>query len=388
MGPEDEMMEPGMEPGMGMGGGRDGGGAAGLQWTEEEPPEELTMTYDEYISRTGNVPTVPDDLTQDEDGNPKQETFNTWSQLQRVYGEARAVEEVPAGRVGGPIEKQMRGEIAYGMKLFRELARLYEMSKNGFSCKVGHPISVYGTNLPEEIPTQVPVILQVKPWFQKSFGTKCYNALKKYDRPETRMGGEGPQINAMPIVTYQHGYWRPIHLQLGVYTAPIAVSFWNDLWSRNRIRLTIFNKLGEEIYSEEQPANQGASILYSIANPPELRYQPRYRMLLPTDDLAFNGGRLNLNGTKGWMVMFDISSMPRHVSRQMDTAKAEFIIQDDVEAQVQERSQFIEDVINEAFRGGGAGPEAGPEDMPGEEDMMEPPEDEMMPPEEEMPPPA
>ncbi len=393
MGPEGEMMEPGMGPEMGMpgrGGGRGAGGAAGLQWTEEEPPEELTMTYDEYIADTGNAPNVPDEMTVDEDGNPKEETFNTWTQLQRVYGEAAAVDEVPAGRVGGPLEKQMRGEIAYGMKLVREMARLYELSENAFSCRVGHPVSASGQNGPGQFPTHVPVILQVKPSFQKSFGTKCYNALKKYDRPELSIGSPmGGLLNNFTIHTYRKGYWRPIQLQLGLGASMI----WGSLWSENSVRLTIKNKLGDEIYSQEQSANQGADILASIVHPPALFHNPRYRMLLPTEDLAFNGGRLNLNGTEGWLFMFDIGSMPPHVYRQMDTAKAEFIIEEDVEAQVQEVSSQIEDMIDEMFSGGeargGAGPEAGPEGgpMPGEEDMMMPPEDEIPPEEEMMPPP-
>jgi hypothetical protein len=273
----------------------------------------------------------------------------------------------------------MEGEIAYSMALIREMAGLYDDAEHGFTCKVGYPVSSTGRNGPGQFPSQVPVLLQVRPGFQKTFGSKCYNRLKKYDRPELSIGNPiSGLVNSFTVHTYKQGHWRPLQLQLG----PGASAIWGMLWSENSIRLTIYNKLDEEIYSEEQSANQGPSILSSIVSPPTLHYQPEHRLILPTEDLAFNGGRLHLNGTRGWLFMFDIRSMPPEAYRQMHRAEAEFIIEEDTEQAIDEAATEIENLVRQMFGGGqqtgaGAGPEG--EAMP-EDDMMMPPEEDMPPP--------
>jgi hypothetical protein len=90
------------------------------------------------------------------------------------------------------------------------------------------------------------------------------------------------------------------------------------------VRLSIKNRAGDEIYSAEQPAGQSQDILSAILNPPEFYYNPKWRLLIPPEDVKFQGGRLNLNGTRCWTYMFSFS-LPANVAAQMHSASAELL---------------------------------------------------------------
>jgi hypothetical protein len=321
-----EMMDepPGMDM-MDMGPGPGGGGGAGgLDWSEIAPPDERAITYNEFIARTGMPPNMPSAFTQEEDGTPKSATFNSWMQLQRVYAGAPA-----PGKVGVRLTREATEWAAYTVRVAKALAELYSQGLNGFTFKVSQPI-MGGVSVDSSVsqtaevgPINVMVVMQVKPSLQRSYGQTVYDRMRKYDClgiANTSDTGLQNTSTAFHVHTYKGGLWRPSEINL----SPIAAPVWTALWSQNRVRLTIKNRAGQVIYTDEQSAGQDANILSAILNPPEFYYSPKWRLLIPPDDLKFQGGRLNLNGARCWTYMFSFT-LSANVAAQMHSASAELI---------------------------------------------------------------
>ncbi len=328
---------PGMEPGMPMGpGGPSAPGAGaegGLEWTTEEAPEETTMSYDDFIAKTGQPATIPDAFTVDEEGEPAMYTFNSWMQLQRVYTGrvTAAVEEVEPGRVGSRLVREAEQMAAYKLGVDKELTSLYIEGLNGFSFKVSYPLMGGMTTNPEgnqvtDIgPINVLVVMQVRPRFQRTYGQKVYDRLKKYDcLGRGTMSGNSLQVSSSPftIHTFKAGFFRPRKLNL----SPEAAGKWATHWALNSVILMIRDREGKVIYWPPAlpagvPAGQGPDILGAILNPPEFYYSPKWRLLIPPEDLKWQGGRINFNGIKGWTYPFSFS-LPAHIAKQMHSASA------------------------------------------------------------------
>jgi hypothetical protein len=327
--PDITMDMPGEMPGMGMGmGGSAAGGA--LEWSTVEPPEEKSITYQEFVARTGLPPNVPSAFTRDEDGTPRTATHNSWMQLQRVYAAGMmAAEGIEPGRVGSRLTREATEWAAYTVRVAKELAELYAQGLDGFTFKVSHPImggmtiNPSATQVTEVGPMNVMVVMQVKPSLQRAYGQKVYDRMRKYDclgRANTSNAGVHNTSTPFHVHTHKGGLWRPNKLNL----SPVAAPVWGALWSQNRVRLSIKNRVGDEIYSAEQPAGQSQDILSAILNPPEFYYNPKWRLLIPPEDVKFQGGRLNLNGTRCWTYMFSFN-LPANVAAQMHSASAELL---------------------------------------------------------------
>lgn len=378
MGPD--MMGP---PGPGGMGGPSAAAEGGLEWADrEDPPEELAMTYDDFIAQTGLEPNIPERFTVDAEGEPIAETYNSWMQLQRVYvgGKEVRLEEIEPGRVGAQLTREAREWAAYDYHVGYEFGKLYSEGLDGFTFKVGYPvmtgINVGGLEVSKIGPGSVSVlvVMQVRPSLQRTYGQKVYDRMKKYDcLGYGSAAGGSLAVTSMPfsIHTFKGGYWRPRKLNL----PPVAAPIWGVLWSQNIVRLSVKNRNGDVIHTEEQSAGQGPDILSRILNPPELYYNPKWRLLIPPDDLKFQGGRFNLNGTKGWAYLFTFS-LPPAEAIQMHSASAELI---GLEEQVIE--EMAQGEMPTAAPAGGAGMPGGPEgEMMGPDMGMPPPDMDMPPP--------
>jgi len=363
-------------PGGPPGGAPGAGGGGGLEWSaDDSAPEEKQMTYQEFAARSGLPATVPNGYTM-KDGEPLKATFNSWMQLQRVYatGAGVAVAEVEPGRVGSRLTREANQWAAYTLAVVKELGKLYGEGLNGFAFKVSYPVmggvtvNSGATQVTDIGPMNILVIMQVRPSLQRGYGQKVYDRLKRYDclgRGSTADGSLQTTSSPFTIHTSRGGHFRPNKLNL----TPVAGAVWGLLWSRNIVRLSIKNRAGDEIFSAEQPAGQGPGILASILDPPQMYYNPKWRLLLPPEDLKFQGGRLNLNGTKGWSYLFTLN-LPSNVAAQMHSASAELIGLEDPIAEAR-ASAAGSMSINIGATGVGAGTPggagAGPEGMPGPE---------------------
>jgi hypothetical protein len=376
--PEMDMPEDMMD--MPMGGSAGAGGA--MEWSTVEAPEEKSITYREFAARTGVPVSVPSAFTEREDGTSKTATFNSWMQLQRVYGGyasgARAADDMEPGRVGGRLTREATEWAGYTVSVAKELAELYTQGLNGFTFKVSHPImggmtiNDLATQVTDVGPMNVMVVMQVKPSLQRSYGQKVYDRMRKYDcLGFANASGTGMHTTSLPfhVHTYKSGLWRPNKINL----SPVAAPVWGTLWAQNRVRLSIKNRAGDEIYSAEQSAGQNQDILSAILNPPEFYYNPKWRLLIPPEDVKFQGGRLNLNGTRCWTYMFSFS-LPANVAAQMHSASAELLGVIDPVAEARRLASGAQNIgIGAAgvTTGGGPGMDefdemAGPpEDMPG-----------------------
>lgn len=359
--------DPGMDPAMmgpegGMGGPPAGGGGAGLEWSTTPSPEDKSMTYQDYCNRTGASPTVPKQFTADENGEDILATKNSWSQLQRVYAGGPvgvATAEVEPGRVGKRLADSAVRHSAYDFQVGMALGKLYAEASNGFTFKVGYPTTNgnyradgFSTSQIGPSAMSILVIMQVRPGFQKSYGQKVYDRLKKFDcLGYGRSEGGGITTTSSPFVvhTYKKGYYQPHRISLPTLAAPV----WSLLWATNEVELNIKNRAGDVIYTARQPAGQGPSILVDILNPPQLYHNPKWKLLIPPEDLRFDGGRLNLNGTRGWSYTFTVD-LPPNTAMQMHSASARLVTL---------AEQALEARIREAAGGGrpaaGAG-QAGP----------------------------
>ncbi len=326
--PGGEEMPPGMEgmpggpgmPGMpGMTGMAGGGGAGGLQWTEQEMPEELVKTYDEFLAQTGTPGAmIPENFLEDDQGVPRKATENAWRQLQRVYA---------AREIGGPAEGGVAGKPGYGLatRIQRELAvkeaevadvqYVYEKGLDNFSFEIGFPQYEHSAIRPgtSTIPVRIGVIMKVKPNVAQRYPSLIYRKLKKYD-----FYGTDRQI--FRIHDYEGGIWNPKEIYL--YNG--AVSEWNSLWGQNSVRLTLYDSTGDTIASATQSAGHTGGICAKLLYPDELNYAPMNEMIIAPQDKSFEGGNLNLPGKKGWYYSFSFS-VPLGELSGLDRAEAVLI---------------------------------------------------------------
>ncbi len=309
----DMMAEPGLMGGFGMGGGR---GGAALQWTEQPMEEELQMTYDEFLAETGQPPAlIPDMFLYDEDDQPKKYTKTQWQQLYRIYAGRREVAGVGAGRPGYGLATRINREMAVKQKELEAIRHLYNVGLESFTFEIGYPQVSHADIQPgaTSVPIQVGVIMKVKPGVAQRYPSLVYRKLAPFDNY-----GEDRQL--FRIVDYEGGMWNPKEIWLWNG----AVSEWNNLWSSNSIRLTLYDANGRRIVTGTQPAGLNGGICAKMVYPDELNYAPLHETIIPPRDHSFEGGHLNLDYQKGWYYNFSFT-IPLAQLASLDRAEAVLI---------------------------------------------------------------
>jgi hypothetical protein len=308
----------------GMMGGAGGGGAAGggLTWSSADMPKELVMSYDEFIVKTA-MPraALPDVYMKDDKGQPTQRTLNEWVQLQRVY-ELRGNEGEAKLRLGNPgnaLATAATREIGVKLKEMDAMSELTKGIEKNFYFEVGYPqlehVNVAATpTLDTPVSMNIDVVMRVRPGFQKSFGDRVYNALKKFDNP-----GEGRQ--KFEIITYGGGFYHPLDLTLSAE----AIGVWNAFWASNQVKFTLLGTDKRPLADATTAAGLSAGILAKLVHLDELMYQPKYDLLIPPKDFKFHGGRLNLNYSKGWHYLFHVT-VPLGRLATVDSAQVQLIL--------------------------------------------------------------
>jgi len=309
-----EMMGEGME-----GVGRAPAGGP-LEWSEQEMPEELTMTYDQFLADTGQPRALlPDLYLFDENDVPRKYTKNQWAQLQRVYATRReVVVGVPEARVGRPgvlLAERIANEMAAKENERRVMRELYEQGLSNFWFEIGYPQMRSQDITPgaTAIPIEVGVIMHVKPSVAKRYPSLVYRRLKKFDN-------YGDDRVVFRIADYDGGVWNPKVLRLWNG----SVSEWEGLWPQNVVRLTLYDVDGGRIVSGQQAAGLGGDICSKLLYPDELNYAPMHETIIPPRDYTFEGGKLNLDYKKGWYYNFSFT-VPLAQLAGLDRAEAVLI---------------------------------------------------------------
>lgn len=324
----------------GPGGAPAGGGGSTFSWTDTKMPDDLVMNYGEFLAAEGQAPVpIPEFYLLEDDGTPKKYTRNEWYGLTRIYADhPLGTDRLPIGTPGGDLWNQVYVEAAVKHNEVNAIWNVWAASVDAFTFQVGYPrigpqLLQYdwtrkamrnpdGTirwgrweaTLPDRFQILVPVVMRVKEDVRQSFGRRFYNAMKPFDN----MGdGRSP----FKFMTFEGGYFRPVTF----YLADEAIRVWEDLWNRLRVQLRLFDTKNEQIAFAEQPSGINPAVFTQLVHPPVIRYQPRYRLLLPGEDDKFKGGRLNLEGTEGWYFEFNFT-LTRDQLKTLNNASARLTI--------------------------------------------------------------
>ncbi len=305
-------------PGMGMPGpgGRMGAGAQGLTWTENEMPEDLQMTYPEFLRKEGLMPVpIPKDLLRDEEDKPKQKSRTHWRQLHNLYKEARPPEEARAaiGSHGRRLLREIQTQLAVERKESQAINDLYQSALGGFWFEIGYPTYTPSAVTSDNVSISIDVVMHVKESLQRSYGKTIHNRLKKFDNL-------GEHRTAFSFITYAGGYWHPHTLQL----SPAAVAEWGSLWSQNEVRLRLLDGTGRAVASQTQPAGHSSNTPTQIVYPPEVRLTPEHGYLSAAQQTNFSGGKFQADYTKGWRYTFQLPLSLQQLAR-LDKAEAQLI---------------------------------------------------------------
>lgn len=337
-----DMGMPGMDmPGMDMPGvGVTTAAGHQYQWTEVEMPDELLMTYGEFLAQEGQAPVpLPEVYLIENDGTPKRLTRNGWYQLARVYTDRPVViETAMVGTPGGRLWNEVYLEAAVKHNELNALWDRWVDALSNFTFQVGYPrigpqLLTYdwqrkgirnpdGTvrwrrweaTLPESFTITIPVVMSVKPGCQRNYGRKFYNAMRKFDN-------KGHGRSPFMFMTYDGGHYQPHTF----YLADETIQAWNALWQGVNVQLRLFNPRREEIVRAAQPSGLTPALFTQMVHPPTIYYEPRYRLLMPREDDTFHGGRLNLDGREGWYYEFEFT-LNREQLRALDDARARLVV--------------------------------------------------------------
>lgn len=372
-GPGGGMMGPG---GGGMGGGGSQQSGTAFSWTETDMPDELRMTYGEFLAQEGEAPVpLPEVYLIDDSGAPKRYSRNQWYSLARVYADNPVKSTaLPTGRPGGQLWQTIFDEAAVKHNEINAVWKAWSQSLGGFWFEVGYP-RLQGPNLlvdwsrrslirpdgtvawkrweaelanADSFQITVPVIMHIKPSAAQAVGKRFYQAMKPFDNP-----GDGrPGVR---FVTYEHGQLQPHTMHL----ATESLSAWTQLWDQMEVQLQLFDTRRNEITRASRSAGiSGNSVFTTLLNPPTLFYEPRYKFLLPREDDRFRGGRLNLDGKQGWYFEFQFT-LTREQLKSLNNAKARIVVQNGPP----ERLRYL--TTGSAGGGAAAGGAGGPGGMMG-----------------------
>lgn len=321
---EPGMEPPGMDPGMmGMEPGMEGMGAAAgggaLEWSQQPMPDELTMTYDEFVAKSGYQRAAMPEvfLTDEETGEPRKYTQNQWAQLQRVYAGRREGEAAApvAGTPGYQLSVRLNREMGVKQKELDAINWLYQVGLDSFSFEIGYPQVQHANVRPgaASIPVEVGVIMKVKPGIDQRYPSLVYKKLKPFDN-------YGLDREVFRIVDYEGGMWNPKEVSLWNG----AVAEWNRLWSANVVQLTLYDVEGRRLVTGTQPAGHTGGICAKLVYPDDLNYAPMHETIIPPRDHSFEGGHLNLDYKKGWYYNFSFT-IPMAQLASLDRAEAVLI---------------------------------------------------------------
>lgn len=293
----------------------------GLQWTEIPMPEELRMSYDQFLAQTGlQRAFIPDFFLFDADDQPREYTEDQWMQLHRIYAvrddvDPAVVAAPTAGRPGFGLATRITRELAVKEGELEDIRFVYEKGLDSFSFRIGYPQVEHGDIRPgiTSVPVRIGVIKQVKPGVDQRYPTLVYRKMRKYDHYNR-------DRELFHIVDYEGGMWNPKKIWL----FQGAVSEWHSLWGQNMIQLTLFDTAGNVLATGVQGAGHDGGILAKIVHPDTLNYAPAHETIIPPQDHAFRGGALNLPYTKGWYYSFSFN-IPLNTLATLDRAEAVLI---------------------------------------------------------------
>jgi len=324
-------MGPGMMgPDMGMGMGMPGMGAGGgqpLEWSESEMPEELTMTYDQFVSETGvKRAGIPSVYLKDDEGKDIKRTRNSWWQLHRIYAAELAVAaERLKGTPGGSLEAEVLKEYAAKDNEVAMIQRVYKSCQDLFSFEMSAPVPNGGDGAHRNGSFGCAVVVRVKQ-------SNVRRLLKTIEQEFSRFSHYGMRPGqgrrAYKLVTYDRGVWRPKFYWL----SDEALNEWDRLWRSHQLRVRAYGTDGEVV--AEATMNLG----HSGATPGELLYPPdiktgmlaQEQWLLDVQRLGarrgFDGGPgINWKDPRGWIYAWSVSGATADLSR-VDAAEAAFVV--------------------------------------------------------------
>jgi hypothetical protein len=317
-----------------------GGGGPTFSWTETKMPDDLVMNYGEFLVQEGQAPVpIPEFYLLEDDGTPKKLTRNEWYGLARIYADhPLGTDRLPIGTPGGDLWNQVYLEAAVKHNEVNAIWNVWAASVDAFTFQTGYPrigpqmlqydwtrkamrnpdgTIRYGrweATLPDRFQIVVPVIMRVKEDVRQGFGRRFFTAMKRFDN----MGdGRSP----FKFMTFEGGHFQPTTF----YLADEAIRMWEDLWTRLRVQLRLFDTESKQIAFAEQGSGISPSIFTQLVHPPVIRYQPRYRLLMPGEDDKFKGGRLNLEGTEGWYFEYSFT-LTRDQLKSLNNAEARLTI--------------------------------------------------------------
>ncbi len=296
---------PGMmgRPGMGM-------GAAGLQWTENEMPKDLLMTYAKFLGQTGLMPVpIPKAFLRDEEGTPQKYTRTGWQQLYNLY--EVAVEDI--GSPGGRLSREINTQLAVQDNEVEAIEELYRAALDDFWFEISYPTYMPSQVSQDAVTISIDVIMHVKESAQRRYGQLIYDRLKSFDNP-------GQHRTSFSFITYQGGYWHPYTFQL----SPEAVSRWASLWSQNQVRLQLLDSVGDVLSSQVQSAGHSSDTPTQMVYPPEIRNTPEHGYLSAAQRTNFSGGTFRADYAEGWRYTFQFTLGRRQLAR-LDKAEAQLI---------------------------------------------------------------
>jgi hypothetical protein len=317
-----EGMDMGMPPEMmggpemmGEMGGMGGmGGAAGGQpmtYEEQEPPEHLRMTYDQFLAQEG-LPRVaiPEAITVDEDGKPVELSANEWHQNYRIYREGVAL-EVERGKPGGGLADKARAELEHIEREHEAMRELYQYAcEHCFSAQISAPfLGPVRASSPDSVDIRVNVIVSSS----KDFPARMERRLTPLSRPgwpirDTSspgglLGAAGGR-ERFDFITRGGGYFKPVKL----YLDGEAIGLWNQLWSETQIRVSLLDT-GEKVIDDRtlDPGLDGASITQQMVFP---AYAFPHRTVHRMPDISphgtklpmFKGAAKDMYTLKGWLI--------------------------------------------------------------------------------------
>ena len=304
-------------PGGGAPGGGGGGGGGGLSYSETHADALLEKTYPEYLAGRPPVP-IPQALLVDDKGQPMKRTDSAWNEYEMLYAKTAETAEVKAasapGRVGKVLTQQMQLQLAVIKKENVAMIRAMGAAAGAFTFEVGYPQYDSTAVTPAGTTVRVGVIMRVKKSLSQNYGSTIYRLLKPYDN-------YGPGRVPFTFVTYQGGYYRPQSLMLH----PTSVAVWNALWATPTVALVLKDVKGGVIVAANQSAGFNLNAPTLIAYPPEIRRTPAFAYLMPEADRLFNGGKMNLDYTRGWYYEFAFSLNMEDLAR-LDHAAAGIVM--------------------------------------------------------------
>ncbi|MCD6352311.1 MAG: hypothetical protein J7M26_09355, partial [Armatimonadetes bacterium] len=318
----------------GAGGG--GGGGAGLQWSETPMPEELTMTYDDFVRETGvKRASIPQVYLKDDEGNEIKRTRNEWWELHRIYAAALEVSAVQ-GSPGGKIEAAIRREYAAKENEVEMIRRVYESCRDLFSFEMSAPVPAGGDSAHASGSFRCLIAMRVK---TKNL-RRLLKTMEREFAPYSHYGyvpGQGRQ--AFRFVTYEHGVWKPKYFWL----SNEALDEWDRLWGANTLRVRAYGTDGTVLAESTLNLGHSGTTPFDLLYPPDLKPTVLANEPWVFDlDFAglrkgFDGGRgINWNNSLGWLYLWTVSGPTEQLSR-VDAAEVAFI---EAEGQIGSRRVF------------------------------------------------